>query len=103
MQEFVAADILLFIRSEVMQPQTADRVFWFPQSAPFVQHRLPSYLVKGESSAYALGLLKAFGVQTLGTLRAAYAAQSPQWGQFFRAMGTPPLTVLRLDKIGTRP
>lgn len=100
--QFVDADVLLFLRGELMQPPTQPGQWWFPHSAVYLEYRVPPYLVKGERVGYAESLLKAFGADTLENMRAAYRAQSVGWGRIYGSTFSPPLAALKLDKLATR-
>ena len=100
---FMDADVLLFLRGELMQPPHAAYRFWFPHSAAYLNYRQPVYLIKGERADYAASLLKAFGCGTMENLRAAYADRRPSWGRFYQRMPAgPPLLRLELGKLATR-
>jgi hypothetical protein len=97
---FIDADVLLFLRSELVQPPVAGS--WHPWSVIYLEHRVPPYLTKGEERTYAAGLLKAFGCPSIEELRAGYEKKRPQWGTYYREAFTPPLTLLDLSKLATR-
>jgi hypothetical protein len=98
-REFVEADVLLFLRGEF---EEGGRARWFPHSAVFLEYRQPSYLVKAESHAYASELLKAFGCNTIGDVKARYQTHRPRWASIYQHAPSPPLLALNLDGFGSR-
>ncbi len=99
---FVDADVLLFLRSEFIEPPTAPYRFWYPHSAVYLEYRQPSFVTRAESTAFATRLLKALGCGSIEKVRKAYEEQRPGWGHIFRNAPTPPLLRLDLSKFGTR-
>jgi hypothetical protein len=69
MQQFIYADLFLFLRSECDSQNRNIRYKWIPHSKIYIAEGVPSYLSKAYKAKYAQQLLVAFGAYNIGNFR----------------------------------
>jgi hypothetical protein len=82
MDEITAADLFLFLRSTFSATE-GSWYTWVPHSAVYLRGA-PAYLVKAKSSKYAMRLLPALAIDSIGTFRTKLAHAHGVLSQMFR-------------------
>lgn len=68
MQQFMNADIFLFLRSEIQTPEASQWNKWIPWTKVYMEE-VPRYLVEASSIRYTERLLRPLGVKDISTFR----------------------------------
>jgi hypothetical protein len=100
-EDFVAADCFLFLRSEFIRSAENATEFWRAWSTQFMRHA-PRFLVEAQSSAYATKLLRAIGAENIEAFRSRFAQARNRLAQLFGDRGFyDPFDGFSADSIGS--